>query len=206
MSESNGFGKYDIYAVSKSVYCYADSTVLRNKLKIRNTAELRAVETDISLLRQYEMLENPVLGYFTQTHLCRIHRYLLGDIYPFAGHFRKEDIAKGNTRFLSYKEVKEKLSILLHELREEKFLSGLNRSEFCKRSAYYMAELNYIHPFREGNGRTIREFMRQLFQRNGYSIDWGIVKTDELMQAMIDSVFDAKSLEKTLCLCLKTND
>ena len=45
--------------------------------------------------------------------------------------------------------------------------------KFLQRTAYYFAELNYIHPFREGNGRATREFMRLLFLLNGYEVDWG---------------------------------
>ena len=71
------------------------------------------------------------------------------------------------------------------------------------RSAYYMAELNYIHPFREGNGRAIREFMRILYLQNNYLVDWGSVPVDELLQAMIDSVFDTGHLESVLDRCLQ---
>ena len=65
-----------------------------------------------------------------------------------------------------------------------------------------MAELNYIHPFREGNGRTIREFMRLLFLRNGYVVQWDAVSSEELLNAMIDSVYDTSGLERVLEECL----
>ena len=69
-----------------------------------------------------------------------------------------------------------------------------------------MAELNYVHPFREGNGRAIREFMRLLFLRNGYSVDWSAVAVDELLGAMIDSVYDAAHLEQVLGRCLRAKE
>lgn len=72
------------------------------------------------------------------------------------------------------------------------------------RCAYYMAELNYIHPFREGNGRTIREFMRLLFLHNGYFVDWGAVSIDEILEAMIESVYDTNHLTQILERCLRT--
>lgn len=199
---ADSFGKYDVYAVAGSLYCYPDSSVLRNKLNLRDAALLRRVEADLSGARQTEIFYSPVVGGFTTTHLCRIHRKLFGDVYSFAGHFRREDIAKGSTRFLAYFQIKEKLQTLLNELKQERWLTDLPERDFLKRSAYYMAELNYIHPFREGNGRAIREFMRLLFLRNGYIVQWEAVSSEELLNAMIDSVYDTSGLERVLEECL----
>ena len=91
-------------------------------------------------------------------------------------------------------------------MRAEYDLTGLDRAQFIKRSAFYIAELNYIHPFREGNGRTTREFMRLLFLRNGYKVDWGAVSVDELLQAMVDSVYETAPLEGVLNKCLQRAD
>lgn len=196
------FGKYDVYSVASSIYCYPDSSVLKNKLDIRDPALLRKVEADLSTARQAEIFRTPVVGRFTATHLCNIHRKLLGDVYSFAGHFRREDIAKGPTRFVTYSQIKEKLQRLLGQLQQEKWLENVPFEAFAARSAYYMAELNYIHPFREGNGRAIREFMRLLFLHNGYVVQWDAVDVEALLNAMIDSVYDTAHLEQILKQCL----
>lgn len=196
------FGKYDVYSVASSIYCYPDSSVLKNKLDIRDPALLRKVEADLSTARQAEIFHIPVAGRFTATHLCNIHRKLLGDVYSFAGHFRREDIAKGPTRFVTYSQIKEKLQRLLGQLQQEKWLENVPFEAFVARSAYYMAELNYIHPFREGNGRAIREFMRLLFLHNGYVVQWDAVDVEALLSAMIDSVYDTAHLEQILKQCL----
>lgn len=196
------FGKYDVYSVASSIYCYPDSSVLKNKLDIRDPALLRKVEADLSSARQAEIFRTPVVGRFTATHLCNIHRKLLGDVYSFAGHFRREDIAKGPTRFVTYSQIKEKLQRLLGQLQQEKWLENVPFEVFAARSAYYMAELNYIHPFREGNGRAIREFMRLLFLHNGYVVQWDAVDVEALLNAMIDSVYDTAHLEQILKQCL----
>lgn len=196
------FGKYDVYSVASSIYCYPDSSVLKNKLDIRDPALLRKVEADLSTARQAEIFRTPVVGRFTATHLCNIHRKLLGDVYSFAGHFRREDIAKGPTRFVTYSQIKEKLQRLLGQLQQEKWLENVPFEAFAARSAYYMAELNYIHPFREGNGRAIREFMRLLFLHNGYIVQWDAVDVEALLNAMIDSVYDTAHLEQILKQCL----
>lgn len=196
------FGKYDVYSVASSIYCYPDSSVLKNKLDIRDPVLLRKVEADLSSARQAEIFRTPVVGRFTATHLCNIHRKLLGDVYSFAGHFRREDIAKGTTRFVTYSQIKEKLQRLLGQLQQEKWLENVPFEAFVARSAYYMAELNYIHPFREGNGRAIREFMRLLFLQNGYVVQWDAVDVEALLNAMIDSVYDTAHLEQILKQCL----
>lgn len=196
------FGKYDVYSVASSIYCYPDSSVLKNKLDIRDPVLLRKVEADLSSARQAEIFRTPVVGRFTATHLCNIHRKLLGDVYSFAGHFRREDIAKGPTRFVTYSQIKEKLQRLLGQLQQEKWLENVPFEAFVARSAYYMAELNYIHPFREGNGRAIREFMRLLFLHNGYVVQWDAVDVEALLNAMIDSVYDTAHLEQILKQCL----
>ena len=196
------FGKYDVYSVASSIYCYPDSSVLKNKLDIRDPVLLRKVEADLSTARQAEIFRTPVVGRFTATHLCNIHRKLLGDVYSFAGHFRREDIAKGPTRFVTYSQIKEKLQRLLGQLQQEKWLENVPFEAVAARSAYYMAELNYIHPFREGNGRAIREFMRLLFLHNGYVVQWDAVDVEALLNAMIDSVYDTAHLEQILKQCL----
>ena len=182
---AEGFGKYDVYAVAGSIYCYRDTNVLKNRFGLRDSAKLRAVEADISLLRQRELLENPIQGRFTASHLCRIHRYLLGDVYSFAGHFRREDIMKGTTRFLTWMDIPYKLTALLDQLREEHWLSELSFDRFTERSAYYFAELNYIHPFREGNGRVQRLYFRQLARWIGHSLNFAAVDSDRMMSATI---------------------
>jgi cell filamentation protein len=109
---------------------------------------------------------------------------------------------KGTTRFLTCGEIPGRLSTLLMELKQEAFLEGIPRAQLVQRSAYYMAELNYIHPFREGNGRSTREFMRQLYARHGYEIVWNAVSVEQLLLAMEESVYRTTALEQVLEECL----
>ena len=149
------FSRYDVYAVAGSRYCYPDTNILKNRFGLRNAAQLKKVEADISAVRQNDLLEHPIAGHFSANHLCTIHRYLFRDVYFFAGRFRREDIMKGTTRFLAHQQIGEKFKALLGELRSEKFLKSVPVEMVIKRAAYYFAELNYIHPLREGNGRAI---------------------------------------------------
>ena len=91
---------------------------------------------------------------------------------------------------------------LLTNLRSESYLAHLPFETFVDRSAFYFAELNYIHPFREGNGHATREFMRQLFDYSKYRVSWDAVSTEQLLLAMEASVYDTSELKDVLMLCL----
>ena len=75
-----------------------------------------------------------------------------------------------------------------------------------KQRTIYLSELNVLHPFREGNGRTIREFIRELAFFNGYVLDLQNTTSEELLKASVDSIADTKELEETLNRCLIKTD
>ena len=85
---------------------------------------------------------------------------------------------------------------------EENYLKGLSKEEMSKKLAYYMAELNVLHPFREGNGRAIREFIRELAAWNGYELDLTKTTPKNMLDACIESVVDTNNLEEILYKCL----
>ena len=91
----------------------------------------------------------------------------------------------------------------MNDLKEENYLSGLSKEDLTKRLAYYMAELNVLHPFREGNGRTIREFIRQLAFKNNYVLDLQNTESKNMLDACIKSVYDTEKLEEIIYICLK---
>ena len=81
----------------------------------------------------------------------------------------------------------EAAGLIFAKLAEENYLQGLDAAEFSTRAAYYLGEINALHPFREGNGRTQREFITQLAYNNGYLIDWTNIREDDMIQASIES-------------------
>lgn len=196
------FSKYDVYTTTQSIYCYPDSNVLRNKLNIRDRDELTSIEHEVSFVRIIELAQKPICGKFTKHHLMQIHKYIFQDIYRFAGHFRRENISKGTTKFLPHTLIERDITRLFSELKEEHLLSELDKQDFAKRLSYYMAELNVIHPFREGNGRTTREFFRLLALHNNYLLNWNDVESEALLEAFILSVYDIAALQKCIVKCL----
>ena len=153
------FSKYDVYTTVQSLYCYPDSDVLKNKLNIRDRDELKRAEEEITALKQYMLMESPIKGRFSKTQLMNIHRFLFEDIYPFAGFIRREQISKGDTMFYPPHLIGQELDKVFAKL-HDKMLQNTDRTRQIDHLSYIMSELNIIHPFREGNGRSIRELIR----------------------------------------------
>ena len=193
----------DLYEARNSIYCYKDSQVLVNKFNIKDNTTLEEVERKIVLAKLYELRQNNQIGNFDTKHFISIHKFLFEDIYPFAGLFRAENIAKGNTFFADWNFLESELERILTELKNENFLKGLSKEALSNRLAYYMSELNVLHPFREGNGRTTREFIRQLAFVNNYELDLKNMLPKEMLNASIKSVIDFSDLEKIIYKCLK---
>ena len=144
-----------------------------------------------------------ITGNFDINHFTSIHKFLFEDIYDFAGLFRTENISKDYFQFAGWQFIEDELNKLLDKLKEENYLANLSKEDFSKRLAYYWAEINVLHPFREGNGRTTREFLRQLALKNGYLLNLHKIKSKELLNASIASIVDSKPLENLLLECLE---
>ncbi|WP_375670664.1 Fic/DOC family protein [Bartonella sp. SD1336NMGDW] len=106
-----------------------------------------------------------------------------------AGQVRLVDIAKGNSMFASYNQIESYAPKITQKLAKEQYLRGLGAYDFSQRAGYYMGELNALHPFREGNGRTQREFMVQLACEAGYHINWKGIERQEMTRASIEAHF-----------------
>ena len=145
-----------------SIYCYPGTDVLKNKLDIKDRAKLEGLENALIIFKIYELRKKGITGSFDLKHLLSIHEYLLSDLYDFAGKLRTENVAKDNFKFADAKFIEQEIIKLFDELKNENYLEGLEKEELAERMAYYLAELNVLHPFREGNGRVTREFIRQL--------------------------------------------
>jgi cell filamentation protein len=168
-------------------YLYADTSVLHNLADIRDANRLNQFESDHFFARLLELHENPIRGSFDSDHLRHIHHYLFQDVYAWAGEFRTVPIAKGNSFFARPEHIQAELQKLFHQLAGEQFLRGIDSSGFCRRAAHYLGEINALHPFREGNGRAQREFIRELAAEAGYEIAWDLVTQDEMFAASVAS-------------------
>jgi cell filamentation protein len=185
-----------------SVYCYPDSDVLINKLNIKEPDRLREAERKLSAVRMLELIENPIEGKFDLGHLEKIHGYLFQDIYVWAGKVRTVDIAKDNM-FCKVQFIQPLAEELFSKLKQENYLHKLDKEEIAVKLAYYFAEINALHPFREGNGRTQREFIRELALDAGYTIHFSTVSEEEMLEASKDSFMrNYSKMEKLFRKCI----
>jgi cell filamentation protein len=159
----------------------------KNFFGITNYTALQPVETVFSFKRQTELEKKGIKGKFDSAHLQAIHRYLFQDVFPWAGEFRVVNISKGNANFGPAMHIAGALRELFDKLAKEKLLVGLAAPAFVGRAAFYLGEINAIHPFREGNGRTQREFIRQLALHAHHPLSWSLVGTGFTQQQMIDA-------------------
>ena len=168
-------------------YLDSETGVLRNLLGIKEQGGLDKAESTLSFLRANELREQPVKGKFDLAHLQRIHKRLFGDVYDWAGQIRQVEISKGSTMFARQVAIQSAAQQLFGQLAKEQLLRGLDADEFSKRAGHYLGEINVLHPFREGNGRTQREFIGQLAQQAGHRIDWSGVSQASMTQASIEA-------------------
>lgn len=187
-----------MYDHGKSRYCYPHSEVLINIPGFKVQKQLDAYDRMVSTDRLRILGLRPLKGNFDLKHLCNIHKFIFKDIYPFAGRVREEDISKGSFRFANVRFLVDQANALLNELKQENYLKGLSFDRYVNRLTYYITELNVLHPFREGNGRTQREFFRCLALESDYSIDWSRVDASTMLAVMIQSPYDNSALRKVL--------
>lgn len=175
------YSQYDL--TEDDAYLIAGSTCLKNKLGFTSTGELNAAEAEITKLTMAELFIDPVDASFDLKHLQEIHFRLFQDVYEWAGQIRAVEIAKGQSFFLPYRLIQSEAAKLFAQLRAESLLKGLNKNDFGNRAGFYLAGINKIHAFREGNGRTQRLLIEQLANINGYVINWNGISQEAMGQA-----------------------
>jgi len=168
-------------------YAYPGTTVLRNHFGIRDAAELAEREAAHTAIRIAELERRFIPGDYDTAHLQAVHRKIFGDLYPWAGELRTVKIAKGESMFALPQHVAAYLTGVLRNLVGEDRLGGLERDDFVARLAHYYAEINAVHPFREGNGRTERAFLGHIATEAGRPIDLTGLNPDSNVQASRES-------------------
>lgn len=182
----------------RSLYTYEGTEVLKNKFDIRDQKELDEFERLITTAKVAELELKPIKGDFDLEHLQKIHKHIFGDIYEFAGKIRQENIAKDYFSFADARFIVPGSNDLFGQLKQENHLKGMKMNEFSPKAAHYLAEINVLHPFREGNGRSQREFIRSLAKEAGFKIEWSKAPKKELLEAMIKSHVNIESLGRVI--------
>ncbi|WP_405178361.1 Fic family protein [Nocardia sp. NBC_01377] len=168
-------------------YVDPESGVLRNRLGIVDADLLRRVESDLSFAALADLGTRILPGSYDLDHLRAFHREIFGDLFFWAGEIRVVGIAKSDP-FCLPQHIEPYSADVFDGLAKERYLQGCTRTEFIERLTHYFSEVNAIHPFREGNGRTQRAFFRQLGREAGWDIDWASLDRDDNIRASIASV------------------
>lgn len=163
-------------------YVYPGTHVLKNKFDITDFDALQ----DLEAILYYHKMTLPIPeGNFDYQHLKAIHKHFFSDLYSWAGEERTVDIAKGDSYFAASPFINSEAIKLFNKLKDDNFICELGHQEFCTKLSYYFNEINAIHPFREGNGRTQRSFCKMLSENAGYELDWKLVTVDDYIRASI---------------------
>jgi cell filamentation protein len=173
-----------VYDAVDDPHCYKGAAILRNRLGLRDQAALDAFEADATAQRFSEPLPG---GRFDVRHYRLVHGHIFGDVYPWAGRFRKMRIAKGGSMFCYPEHILTEMQRVFAELSADRYLNGLSADEFAPKAAHFLAELNAIHPFRDGNGRTQLAFLALIAKAAGHALRFERLDPDEFLTAMIES-------------------
>ena len=158
-------------------YLYEGTEVLRNKLGIRDKAELEKAEGDYTSFRLRSILDDPVLGDYDFKHFCRYHETIFQDVYDWAGIPRTIDIEKAeralggwSIEYAKADTIQVECSEALGHMRDIQW-DKLDIDGKAKAFSDSLARLWKVHSFREGNTRTTVTFVCQFYESKGYSID-----------------------------------
>jgi cell filamentation protein len=178
--------EFEYHSESPDNYLYDGACILINKFGIRDSDTLLDVERRFTAGRLIELSITPIRGLFDFAHLKKIHAYIFQDLFDWAGKPRQAGfLSKSKTVFRRGEYIDSQAMELFSKLKFEKFSRELDKTQFIERLSYFMGEVNASHPFREGNGRTSREFFRELSLNAGYDLDWGNADKGWLLAADI---------------------
>ena len=173
------------YDATEYPLCYIGTSILINKAGLQNQDELDQFEQLMFLTRSEEPLPDGALDY---AHYKRIHRHFFQDVYDWAGKPREIRTSKGGNLFCLPEYIDTGMNGLFAQLADEDHLSQIVQPQlFAKRAAHYIAEINAIHPFREGNGRCQLTLLDILLDVSGFGMNEDHIEPEHFMDAMITS-------------------
>ncbi|MDR3313538.1 MAG: Fic family protein [Oscillospiraceae bacterium] len=163
-------------------YLFEDVNVLRNKLNIRNAEELTEAEANITYLLFLDIDKAFEDKPFDLQRLCGIHRYILGNLFDWAGQLRSIPMVKGEpvlggdtVRYSPPDRIAEDASKVIAQLNQIDW-AVLNAEEIAGLFARLIAALWQVHPFREGNTRSVITFATQFAAAHGFAMDKNLLR------------------------------
>jgi cell filamentation protein len=173
-----------MYEIGDDPYCYRGTTILKNIPGIRNRRALAEFEAISTAQRSDEPLP---AGRLSVSHYRAIHRHLFQDVYRWAGSFRTVRMGKQQNVFCYPEHILREMRKLFDKLRRQRHLRKLSADRLAVEAAHFLATLNAIHPFREGNGRTQTTFIALIADRAGHPLDLDRLRPTRFLSAMVAS-------------------
>ena len=183
-----------MYDAVNDPYCYFGTKGLKNRTNIHRSNELRQCELVMTTQRFDEPLRR---GRFSVSHHCAVHDHLFQDVYTWAGEFRSVRISRRWSAFCYPENIAKEMRRLFADLGKRSLLRELSQKEFAIQAAHFLAELNAIHAFREGNGRSQLAFVIMLAVRAGHPFDLARLRPAKFLKAMVASFFGNEKLLAT---------
>lgn len=184
-----------MYECINSKYVYPGTDILKNKLNIKNEKKLKEYEVKMVAVKTAILLKDDKNHEFNEERFKYIHYFLFCDVYDFAGIYREENIIKDNFVFSDFRYISDNVKEIFKKINIEKF-KQMDLDTLIKTISEIMTDLNVLHPFREGNGRTTREFIRELLLEFGYKINFFEIDYDLIIEASKEAVVsDTKQIE-----------
>lgn len=173
-----------MYEAIEDPYCYPGTAVLSNIPGLRSQEELDQFEAAATTQRADEPLPT---GRLSVSHYYAVHRHLFQDVFPWAGRPRTVRLGKGGSAFCYPEHINREMRTLFASLKAKRYLRDRPSDAFAREAATFLATLNAIHPFREGNGRTQMTFLVLLADRANHPLDLERLKPQLFLAAMVAS-------------------
>lgn len=192
---------HDSYKYIDLDYTYTDpkTGTLRNIADLTDPADLLFFESVAVAKRIQELYDKPI-KIIGADSLLSIHRQLFQDIYTWAGKKRKVEISKAGKQFFPTTHFDNAFRFIDTLISDYKKISERDKLQIAEKLAEILDNINYLHPFREGNGRTQREFLRLLALEKGLTLNLNPPDNKDVyekyMQGTINS--DVKTLTKLI--------
>ena len=168
--------------------CYENTNVLKNKFNLKEQTKLDLVERNITSLLIAQALINIPFENVNFEFYKSLHSYVFSDIYEWAGTTRTINMSKKGTVFCDFGDIELTAKNIFKGLIKNNFLKEFSNNEFINEFTELYCNLNYLHPFREGNGRIQRLFLTMLLKDMNKVLYFSNIDKDLLMIATIKSV------------------
>lgn len=165
--------------------CYPGTSVLINKLNIRTQAQLDENELVLTSAKILQVELEPMNEEPDFSYLRQLHRIVFGELYDWAGTIRTINMSKLRTAFCPADQIEPLAAEIFSRLHSLHYLRDCSREELISELAGLYDSLNYLHPFREGNGRVQRLYFRQLARWIGHTLNFAVIDSDRMMIATI---------------------